>query len=82
MRASQTDVNTPRLIEWANRHPDAILDAMEQSMFGSEKIGFCIDCGAEVTVYEGDAAANPCESCGEPMVYASEELAIYVEDWV
>lgn len=67
-----------RAIEWGERHQDEVFDAAQTSMFGSEKVGFCVLCGAEVVVYEGDASGDPCESCGESGVFAAEELMFYI----
>jgi hypothetical protein len=67
-----------RAADWADGHFDEVLAAAQQSMFGTEKIGFCIDCDAEVQVYEGDARENRCECCGGRGVYAAEELMLYV----
>ena len=47
--------------------PQEVLEAAEESMFGMENLGFCIDCGAEH--YE-------CEECGEHKVYGAPELVL------
>lgn len=57
---------------------DEVVDAMEQSTFGMESIGFCVECGAQTDGVEPDAREYPCDACGECGVYGAEELLMYI----
>jgi hypothetical protein len=61
-----------------NVDKDALLAAVEESLFGMGNPGFCIECGEEGDGCEPDAREYPCESCGERAKFGAEELLIYV----
>ena len=53
---------------------DDVMTAAEESMFGSEYLGFCVACGYEQDGCEPDARKYTCEDCGSKTVYGAEEL--------
>lgn len=55
---------------------NAVIAAVEDSMFGTEDIGFCLACGAENYGVEPDARKYECEECGKRAVYGAEEILI------
>jgi predicted RNA-binding Zn-ribbon protein involved in translation (DUF1610 family) len=59
-----------------------LLDDLERLM--NEDGGYCLSCGAEVPDgLEPDARGYDCEECGEPKVYAAEEIiqmGLFYED--
>ncbi len=57
---------------------EAVTDAVERSMIGTENPGFCVKCGEEADGCEPDARNYKCESCGERAVFGAEELLIYI----
>lgn len=57
---------------------EAIMEAAERQMFGTDNPGFCTSCGAEQEGCEPDARRYKCESCGELAVYGAEELLLMV----
>lgn len=63
-------------------HPDvtidAVLEAVEDSMFGLGNGGFCVACGAVADGVEPDARRYTCDDCGKPSVYGAEELLIHL----
>ena len=56
--------------------PDRLLEAVQESTFGMENIGFCIECGEERDGCEPDARNYPCDACGTNTVYGAQELLI------
>jgi len=45
--------------------------------YDSDSCGFCLACGQDTCCgVEPDAREYECESCGKPMVYGIQELAI------
>jgi hypothetical protein len=63
-------------------HPDVTIDAIteacERQMFGTDNPGFCVACGNEQGGCEPDAAGYECEACGEKQVYGAQELLFHV----
>jgi len=55
---------------------DTILAAAEESAFGDEYTGYCLECGYEHEGVEPDARNYVCESCGARAVYGAEEIVI------
>lgn len=53
---------------------ERVIEAVERCQTGTENLGFCIHCGAEVDGVEPDARGYECEECGERKVYGAEEL--------
>ena len=47
-----------------------------ESPLDFDNVGFCLGCGSETSGVEPDACKYPCESCGQPLVYGLEEIAI------
>jgi hypothetical protein len=56
--------------------PDRLLEAVQESTFGMENIGFCIECGEEHNGCEPDAERYPCDDCGKESVYGAMQLLI------
>jgi len=56
--------------------PNQLIEAVKESMFGSENIGFCRDCGEEHDGCEPDARNYECEACGKMEVFGAEELLL------
>jgi len=53
---------------------DELLEAVNDSLFGTGNDGFCIECGAMRGGCEPDARKYECWECGEHKVYGAEEL--------
>lgn len=53
---------------------ERVTEAVERGHSSLDNPGFCTRCGAEAEGVEPDARKYPCESCGEPGVYGTEEL--------
>jgi hypothetical protein len=58
--------------------PEKIMEAAENSMFGTANPGFCVFCGNEQDGCEPDARKYECENCGEKGVYGAEELLMHI----
>jgi len=56
---------------------DQIIEGAERSMFGTDNVGFCTECGAEAEI-EPDAENVLCDACGLPAVYGAEQLLLYI----
>lgn len=54
--------------------PERIMASVERRHATLDNPGFCIACGADAMDCEPDACEYECASCGEPQVYADEEL--------
>ena len=55
----------------------AYLEAtVRESMFGTEDVAFCVDCGAEHGSCEPDMERGYCENCGERRVYGAERIML------
>ena len=57
---------------------ERVMEAAEESLFGTSNPGFCIACGEDAEGVEPDAQGYECECCGEPAVYGAEELMLYL----
>ena len=55
---------------------DTVMEAAQNSMFGLEDIGFCLDCGEEHYGVEQDAMNYPCEACGKSRVFGASEILL------
>lgn len=53
-----------------------LMAAIEESMFGTSNIGFCIHCGAKTHGVEPDAEKYRCEECGKQAVYGAEQILL------
>ena len=53
-----------------------IIQAAEESAFGTGNPGICIACGDDAEGCEPDASKHECEGCGEAAVYGAEELLL------
>lgn len=62
------------------KHPsityDRICDAAQESLYGTEGPGFCLDCGADAYGCEPDAKNYKCEECGAMSVYGAELVLV------
>jgi predicted RNA-binding Zn-ribbon protein involved in translation (DUF1610 family) len=57
-------------------HKDITVDRIMAAAHEDDNIGFCVNCGEEVSGVEPDARKYQCESCGEDEVYGAEELLL------
>ena len=57
---------------------DRVTEAVGRAHSSLDNPGFCVRCGAEADGVEPDARKYKCESCGEPGVYAAEELLLHL----
>lgn len=53
---------------------DRIYEAFEDPLFGTDKPGICLSCGADATGCEPDASQHECEGCGRHTVYRAEYI--------
>jgi hypothetical protein len=64
----------------AQWHPsitvDRVAEAVTRRMTTLDNPGFCLGCGEEAMGCEPDARAYECESCGDPLVYGADEIAL------
>lgn len=59
-----------------NLSEEELLEAVKESMFGMESLGFCRYCGEEATGVEPDAERYECDSCGKRGVYGAEQILL------
>jgi len=57
---------------------EALMAAVEDSMFGLGNAGFCTACGEERDGCEPDAEGYECYSCGEMKVQGAENLMMMI----
>lgn len=57
---------------------EQVMEAAQEQLFGTENIGFCLNCGAESDSCEPDARKYKCSECGEREVYGATEIALHL----
>jgi DNA-directed RNA polymerase subunit RPC12/RpoP len=55
-------------------HPSITLDRILAAVQADQYLGFCVNCGTDVSNVEPDARGYKCEACGDMAVYGAEEL--------
>ena len=77
-RSRAEAIERKRITRFAGQHTDQIVAAVEESMFGMDSIGICINCGEERDSCEPDARQYECYDCERNTVYGASELLLYI----